>query len=124
MPVSQTTLSLFILLLLMATVEKLGKILFFFQKFLPFVLLSVCLFVRLGCCHFTTSKNTATVFMAKRVKKWVCFCQYEVYNWQYFILHWQYFILHWQNYTYQNDIITVHCHFTTKWAKTQRMCFC
>ena len=40
---------------------------------------------------FTTSKNTAVVFLTKSVKKLVCFCQfeYEVYNWQYSILHWQ-----------------------------------
>ena len=57
---------------------------------------------------FTTSKNTAVVFLAKSVKKQVCFCQfhYEVYNWQYVILHWQ-------NYTYYTVIFTVHCHFHT-----------
>ena len=41
-----------------------------------------------GEAIFTTSKNTATVFLAKSVKKLMCFCQYqyEVYNWQYFIV--------------------------------------
>ncbi len=40
---------------------------------------------------FTTSKNTAAMFLAKSVEKCVCFCQfqYEVYNWQYFIRHWK-----------------------------------
>ena len=35
-----------------------------------------------GATIFTSSKNTAAVFLAKSVKKWVCFCQfqYEVYN--------------------------------------------
>ncbi len=44
-----------------------------------------------GAAIFTTSKNTAAVFLAKSVKKGGCFCQfqYQVYNWQYFILHWQ-----------------------------------
>ena len=57
---------------------------------------------------FTTSKNTDAVFLAKSVKKWVYFCQFqfEVYNWQYFILHWQ-------NYTYSTVIFKVHCHFHT-----------
>ena len=61
-----------------------------------------------GAAIFTTSKNTAAVFLTKSVKKWVCFCQFqfEVYNWQYFILHWQ-------NYTYYTVIFTVHCHFHT-----------
>ncbi len=38
-----------------------------------------------GAAIFTTSENTAAVFLAKSVKKWVCFCQlqFEVYNWQY-----------------------------------------
>ena len=61
-----------------------------------------------GAAISTTSKNTVAVFLAKSVKKLVCFCQFqfEVYNWQYFILHWQ-------NYTYYTVIFTVHCHFHT-----------
>ena len=36
-----------------------------------------------GAAIFTASKNTAAVFLAKSVKKWVCFCQFQlgVYNW-------------------------------------------
>ncbi len=37
-----------------------------------------------GAAFFTPSKNTDAVFLAKSVKKWVCFCPFlfEVYNWQ------------------------------------------
>ncbi len=66
-----------------------------------------------GTAIFTTSKNTAIVFFAKSVMKWVCFClfKYDVYNWQYYILHWQ-------NYTYYTVITTIHCHF-----QIYEMCF-
>ena len=30
-----------------------------------------------GAAIFTLRKNTAAVFLAKSVKKWVCFCQFQ-----------------------------------------------